>query len=95
MGCRLQLGNECHKGVPVGQGACCQIKSQHSSGPAGEIRPSSAIHAATQGDLLHLAARQRYTNLGRLRWRHQSNGDMPAHTRSLQPKQSKVLEAEI
>lgn len=53
MGCWLQLGNECHKGVPVGQGACCQIKSQHSSGPAGEIRASSAIHAAIQGDLLH------------------------------------------
>ena len=53
MGCWLQLGNESHKGLPVGQGACCQIKSQHSSGPAGEIRASSAIHAAIQGDLLH------------------------------------------
>lgn len=33
------------KGVPVGQGVCCQIKSQYSSGPAGEIRASSAMHA--------------------------------------------------
>lgn len=32
--------NECHKGVPAGQGACCQIKSQHRSAPAAEIRPS-------------------------------------------------------
>lgn len=46
------VGNECHKGVPVGQGACCQIKSQHSSGLAGERRASSTIHAGIQGDLL-------------------------------------------
>lgn len=37
-GCWLQYGggDESHKGAPVGQGACCQIKSKHGSGPAGE-----------------------------------------------------------
>lgn len=79
MGCWLQEGNEYHKGVPVGQGACCQIKSQHSSGPIGEIRASSAIHAAIQGDLLHSVARQCNRNLGRVKWKHVSepNGDIP------------------
>lgn len=77
MGCWLQLGNKWHKGVPVGQGACCQIKSQHSSGPAGEIMASSAIHAAIEGDLLHSVARQCYRNLRRVKWKRESNVDIP------------------
>lgn len=83
MGCWLQLGNECHKGVPVGQGACCQIKSQHSSGPAGEIRASSAIHAGVQGDLLLSMVRRCCRNLGRVKWKCESNGDIPPQPHAL------------